>query len=141
FKTTLYAAADARKLASRRQFHEREARVMEPILESGAESAAITDELQAQVHVAMAGLGSTDRETLVLRYLRGLSTTEVAAALGTTEVVVRKRVSRALERLRKQFLSRGGVAVGLLVAGLEGLKAHGAPPDFSAHMQSIVLGK
>lgn len=140
FKTTIYAANDARKLAARRQFHEREASPMETARTSTPDVALIREDLRAQLNQAVMHLPAPDRDAIALRYLSGLSTPEMAAALGTTELVARKRISRALERLRKLFLRRGTVlSVGLLPLALESLKS-AAPACVSQHLQSAALG-
>jgi RNA polymerase sigma-70 factor (ECF subfamily) len=53
-----------------------------------------------RVHKALAALPERDREVLVLRILEGLPTREIAAVLAISEVAVRSRQVRALERLR-----------------------------------------
>jgi RNA polymerase sigma-70 factor (ECF subfamily) len=57
-------------------------------------------ERRDRVRAALAALTERDREVLVLRILEGLPTRDAAAVLGTTEVAVRSRQVRALERLR-----------------------------------------
>jgi RNA polymerase sigma-70 factor (ECF subfamily) len=57
-------------------------------------------ERRDRVRAALAALPDKDREVLVLRILEGLSTREAAAVLGMTEVAVRSRQVRALERLK-----------------------------------------
>ena len=56
---------------------------------------------------AMAGLNETDRHAVVLRFFDGKSIREVAAALGANEDAAKKRVSRALEKLRNFFAKHG----------------------------------
>jgi RNA polymerase sigma factor (sigma-70 family) len=51
----------------------------------------------------LASLSKTDREVLVLRILEGLPTRETAALLGMSEVAVRSRQVRALERLKARL--------------------------------------
>jgi RNA polymerase sigma-70 factor, ECF subfamily len=53
-----------------------------------------------QVRAALAALPEADREVLVLRILEGLPTREAAEVLGITEVAVRSRQVRALDRLK-----------------------------------------
>jgi RNA polymerase sigma-70 factor (ECF subfamily) len=57
--------------------------------------------LQRQVQEALARLRERDREVLVLRYLEGLSTQEVAATLGVSEGAVKMRHLRALDAVRE----------------------------------------
>jgi RNA polymerase sigma-70 factor (ECF subfamily) len=57
-------------------------------------------ERRDRVRAALAAMPEKDREVLVLRILEGLPTRDAAAVLGTSEVAVRSRQVRALERLR-----------------------------------------
>jgi RNA polymerase sigma-70 factor (ECF subfamily) len=57
-------------------------------------------ERRDRVRAALAALPEQDREVLVLRILEGLPTREAAAILGISEVAVRSRQVRALERLK-----------------------------------------
>src|SRR5215470_40153 len=57
-------------------------------------------ERRDRVRAALAALSEKDREVLVLRILEGLPTRETAAVLGVSEVAVRSRQVRALERLK-----------------------------------------
>jgi len=57
-------------------------------------------ERRDRVQRALAALSESDREVLVLRILEGLPTRETAAVTGISEVAVRSRQVRALERLR-----------------------------------------
>jgi RNA polymerase sigma-70 factor (ECF subfamily) len=57
-------------------------------------------ERRDRVRAALAALPDKDREVLVLRILEGLPTRETAAVLGMSEVAVRSRQVRALERLK-----------------------------------------
>jgi len=57
-------------------------------------------ERRDRVQMALATLSRPDREVLVLRIVEGLPTRETAAAIGISEVAVRSRQVRALERLR-----------------------------------------
>jgi len=63
----------------------------------------IRDEQRQRVLDALAAMGERDREVLVLRYLEGLSTTEIATVLGINAGAVMTRHTRALARLRALF--------------------------------------
>jgi RNA polymerase sigma factor (sigma-70 family) len=56
---------------------------------------------------AMHALEETDRTAVLLRYFENKSLREVGQTLGTNEDAARKRVSRAVERLREFFAKRG----------------------------------
>ncbi len=57
-------------------------------------------ERRDRVRAALAALPDNDREVLVLRVLGELPTRDIAAVLGISEVAVRSRQVRALERLK-----------------------------------------
>jgi RNA polymerase sigma-70 factor (ECF subfamily) len=57
-------------------------------------------ERRDRVRLALAALPDNDREVLVLRVLEELPTRDIAAVLGISEVAVRSRQVRALERLK-----------------------------------------
>jgi|688.fasta_scaffold70926_3 RNA polymerase sigma factor (sigma-70 family) len=56
---------------------------------------------------ALASLRDEDREAILLRFYRSLPLSEVAAAFGIASDAARKRVDRAVERLRSQLERRG----------------------------------
>jgi RNA polymerase sigma-70 factor (ECF subfamily) len=59
----------------------------------------VREETRDRVRAALRALAETDREVLVLRYLEGMTTAEVAAVLGLSESAVKMRHHRALDRL------------------------------------------
>jgi RNA polymerase sigma factor (sigma-70 family) len=80
-------------------------------------------------------LPAADRDALALRFLENHSLRDVGTALGTTEDGARKRVARALERLRLRFVRRGIAAPG--VALLSSLLAqHATVPAHAAVIAS-----
>src|SRR6185436_14370335 len=60
---------------------------------------------------AMHSLDDTDRTAVLLRYFENKSLREVGESLGTTDDTARKRVNRAVERLR-EFFAKHDVNVG-----------------------------
>jgi RNA polymerase sigma-70 factor, ECF subfamily len=60
-------------------------------------------ERRDRVRAAFASLPEADREVLILRILEGLPTRETAAVLAMSEVAVRSRQVRALERLKARL--------------------------------------
>jgi hypothetical protein len=71
---------------------------------------------------AMLRLGQTDRDALVLRFFEGRSLNEVGSALGASEEAAKKRVNRALEKLRNIFAKRGVSSTTAIIA--ETISAH-----------------
>jgi len=56
---------------------------------------------------AMGRLGKTDRNAVVLRFFENRTATEIGAVLRMNEETARKRVNRAMEKLRRFFAKRG----------------------------------
>jgi RNA polymerase sigma factor (sigma-70 family) len=75
-----------------------------PSAEPNALDALLSAEEIARLGAAFAALSEGDRRLLRDAYFEGLSSAEVAARLGEPDARVRKRRSRALERLRRAFL-------------------------------------
>ncbi len=122
-KTTYFACLDAKRVAARRQYHERTAAMMklehsEPEREWG--------EYAGRLDAAMVRLRTRDRDAIALRYLRGLSFKDVGDALGIGEDAAKKRVRRAIERLRTILSDEAGMPVAEALAtqlGMHGIEA------------------
>jgi RNA polymerase sigma-70 factor (ECF subfamily) len=71
-----------------------------PSLERSAEALVLAEEKKQRLVAALAMLPTKERAAVVLREIEGLSTAEVAEALGSSEVTVRSQISKALVRLR-----------------------------------------
>jgi RNA polymerase sigma factor (sigma-70 family) len=99
---TRFAARDVIKRRAVRQRIEKEAAVMksEP---SSTDWGAVAGSLDG----AMASLGATDRGVLTARYLCGKSVSEVAGELSISEDATKKRLVRAMQRLRAVVAKRG----------------------------------
>ena len=97
-------------LRGERRRHERET-IAGSMQTPDSSSGQITEDLEAM----MAELDPEDRDLLLLRFLESRSLAEVGLELGITEEAARKRVSRALDRLRAVFENKGTTvsAVGL----------------------------
>jgi hypothetical protein len=60
-------------------------------------------EYEGDLDAALASLRETDRKAVLLRFYEHKTFDEIAAILGTAEEAARKRVSRAVEKLRGYF--------------------------------------
>jgi uncharacterized protein (TIGR03435 family) len=117
-RTARFAAADALKSQFRRQRREQEAHM---------QSVTVTNEFAAEheawnqiaplLDSALGQLGETDHNAIVLRFLEGKNMRDVGTALGTSEDGAKKRVSRALDKLRKFFSKRGVALSATIIAG------------------------
>ena len=68
--------------------------------EPSAEESVLRDERKRRLMAALACLPTKERAAVVLREIEGLSTAEVAEALGSSAVTVRSQVARGMSRLR-----------------------------------------
>jgi len=104
----------------------------------GADARLVAEEERAALATVLDELPDDTREVVTLYYREGRSTAQVAALLGLSEPVVRKRLSRARERLRSGLLEHFGETVRRAApdAGLTGVVltaiAIGAPAQASA---------
>lgn len=122
YRTTCFVAARSLRAEMRRKQREQEALAMHTQNEPDPAWKNITPQLDE----ALAKLNETDRNAVLLRYVEQQSVRDVASNLGLGEEAAKKRVARALEKLR-HILSRRGVEIGAaaLITGLafEGAQA------------------
>ena len=114
-------AADAVRREKRRRERERVATVMNEPEESAFDWAGVAPVIDEAVDA----LPEVDRRLVVLRYFEGHSQRDAGAVLGMAEDAARKRLQRALEKLRGALARRGitGTAAALAVT----LTAHAGP--------------
>ncbi len=106
YTSTHFAAAKAVRTEQRRRTHEQEAVSMRELLhDSGPESdwAKLRPMLDAVMHE----LNEADREAILLRFFENRQLAEIGGRFGLSEDAARKRVDRALEKLREHFAKRG----------------------------------
>jgi RNA polymerase sigma factor (sigma-70 family) len=115
FQTTRLASLSFLRGERRRHWREQEAFMQSNLQESG--EPPIWNQLAPLLDEALARLGKTDREAVVLRYFKGKSLNEVATALKTTEAAAQSRVHRAVGKLQKYFLQRGIDSTTAAIAG------------------------
>ena len=53
------------------------------------------------IHGALSKLADGDREMVTMRFTQGLSSKQIAEKMGVSDMAVRKRLSRAIERVRR----------------------------------------
>src|SRR5208283_3803861 len=115
FKTTRFAALAQIRAAARRRRYEQEAQMQSELQPSAPD--LFWEQMSPLLDEALASLGETDRQAVLLRFFDNKTLTEVGNSLGTGEDTARKRVSRALEKLRKFFAKRGVVSTTTVIAG------------------------
>ena len=123
FQTARFAAKNARLQAQRRADYEQKAAEAMGEQATSREDAA-WPEIEPLLNRSLVALREGERECVLLRFFQGLSFAEAGAALGLSEEAARKRVARALEKMRA-FLGKEGVLIpGVALAAL--LTAHAA---------------
>ncbi len=105
-RATIFAARQTLRSERRRQMREQEAVSMN--LTQPEADTADWRQIRPLLDEALDQLNKTDREALLLRFFNQQSLAEIGANLGATEDAARKRITRALEKLRR-LLQRHGV--------------------------------
>ena len=108
-RTAQNIAAQTVRTEVRRRAREQEAAAMNELL--APEPDATWEHIAPHLDAALGELSEADRDALLLRYFERKSAREMAQTLGTSEDAAQKRVSRAVERLRK-FFAKHGITVG-----------------------------
>jgi len=124
-RATRYAAAQLLRAERRRAAREQEALTMNAL---APEPTADWEQIRPLLDQALDELGSNDRDALILRFFEQRSLAEVGVALGSNEDAARKRVARALEKLRGIFTKRGVTLTGAAIAGAVSANAVQAVP-------------
>ncbi|HWY32687.1 MAG TPA: sigma-70 family RNA polymerase sigma factor [Candidatus Acidoferrum sp.] len=124
-RTTRYASANALTVQRRRRDREQEALMQSVLNES--ESGSWT-QIAPLLDTALAQLGEADHNAIVLRFFEGRSFNEVGMALGASEDAAKKRVHRAVQKLRKFLTKRGITLSAAVIAGMVSANSVQAAP-------------
>lgn len=76
-----------------------------PAADGDVLDAMVSDEERSRVRLAIRKLPPSERSLLVMSFVRGMSSPEIAERLGESAELIRKRKSRAVERLRAAFFA------------------------------------
>jgi uncharacterized protein (TIGR03435 family) len=144
FKTTRYAAIAQTREAARRSL--RTATIEQEMQMLTEMQSAVPDPLWEQMSPlldeALASLGETDRQSVLLRFFENKSLAEVGNELGTGEDTARKRVTRALGKLHRFFNKRGVSSTTVILAGvLTANSVHAAPAALAQSVTAVALAK
>jgi len=130
YQTARLTAANFLRSEIRRQQREQEVYMQSTLTGSDA---APWEHIAPLLDEAMGRLGQTDRNAIVLRFFENKTPQEVATTLKLNEVTARKRVSRALEKLRKFFAKRGVILpVAVLTTAISANSVQAAPVGLAA---------
>ncbi|MDB6037153.1 MAG: hypothetical protein JWM99_994, partial [Verrucomicrobiales bacterium] len=136
YKVTRCTAIDIVRREVRRQFREQlasELIAMNAISDDWTQIEPLLDD-------AMLALEDIDRTAVLLRFFENKSLREVGQALGTNEDAARKRVSRAVERLREFFVKQGAsVSLGGIAVVISANAVQAAPAGLTVTISTVAL--
>jgi RNA polymerase sigma factor (sigma-70 family) len=113
YQTARLTASTFLRSEIRRTRREQEAYMQPPSNESEAQTWL---QIAPLLEDAMGQLNNEDRTAVVLRFFENKSFAEVGAAFGASENAAKKRVARALDKLRKCFVRHGVVSTSAIIA-------------------------
>ena len=128
FRTTRYVAACALRGEARRHRHEQEAATMNAQAQTPDSDESTWTRIAPLLDQAIAALPRTDRDAVLLRYFQAKPMHSVGEQLGVSEEAAKKRVTRAVDKLKDFFVRRGITLSATLLAGALGRSAVQAAP-------------
>ena len=140
FRTTRFAALAQMRADAKRRRREQEANMQSEIQPTAPD--AFWEQMSPLLDEALATLGETDRQAVLLRFFENKSLAEVGSHLGTGEDTARKRVARALEKLHRYFSKRGVSSTTAIIAGA--ISAHSvqaAPVALAKSVTAVAIAK
>lgn len=138
YHTTRYVCADVLKIERRRRKREQEAYMQSTLIDDPDRN---WEQLAPLLDEAMANLGEKDRNAVVLRFFGGKSMQDVGVAMSASEEATKKRVQRAVDKLRLFFMKRGVALSSTVISGaLSHHAVHAAPTTMMASVVAAAKG-
>lgn len=135
--STRHLVYKAIRTENRRRAREQELYTMQNI---AAKPEVQWEKLQPVLDAAVAKLGDDERNAVLLRYFEDKSYREVGECIGLNEEAARKRVDRAVDKLRTHFSRKGiTVAAGLLGEAITTHAAETAPAGLANSVAAKAL--
>lgn len=143
YVSTHLATAEVVRKEQRRKARELEAHNMAKILSSeGNEPAADWSRMRPLLDELILELQERDREALALRFFEQRPFADVGASLRLTEDAARKRVERAVEKLRARLIERGVTSTASAVTfALGEAVASAAPAGLAAQIAGTAMAE
>jgi RNA polymerase sigma factor (sigma-70 family) len=138
YTSTHFAAAKAVRTECRRRQHEQEASAMHELFQDSTLDAD-WQPLRPVLDQLMHELKEADRTVLLMRFFEHRAFTDMGERLGLSEEAARKRVDRALEKLRLLLAKRGVTTSGTLGIMLSAHAVQIAPAGLAATLASTSL--
>ncbi len=137
YTTTKFTAVNLIRNENRRAAREQEASIMQ---DTDPTPEPNWDLLRPVLDEAVCELDATDRDAVLLRFFQNKSHREVGDFLGLNEDTARKRVERALEKLRVYFAQRGvTVSAALLATAISANSVQAAPLGLATTVAGATL--
>jgi uncharacterized protein (TIGR03435 family) len=132
FRAARFAGAKNLRSELRRQSREREAAQMAMTADDNNMESS-REQMEPILNEALDELSEKDRDALFLRFFEKKALKEVGERLGLNEEAAKKRVARAVEKLRLIFQRHGVVMPSaVLLAALSAQTTHAAPAGLAA---------
>ncbi len=139
FRATRLTAGNFVRSEIRRQRRESEA-FMQTVLNEPENEA--WPSIAPLLDTAVANLNEQDRRAILLRFYEGRNSSEVGAALGASEDAAKKRVTRAVEKLRGWFAKRGvTLTATVLTAAISANSVQAAPAVLAKTITAVAVTK
>lgn len=117
----------------------RQRREQQVYMESPTEpQTPLWEQIAPLLDAAMGQLGEQDRNAIILRFFENRTPQEVAMALKLNEGAARKRVSRALEKVRTAFAKRGVFSTAAIIGGVISANSVQAAPAALVHSAGVI---
>lgn len=137
FKAARFAAAQAVRAEQRRGRREQEAHALNLNREE-----ATWDRAGSLIDEAMEKLSDVDREMVLLRYFESRPFADIGAHYGLSADAARRRVERALEKMKRRLGRRGFASAGAALASTLGAHAaQTAPAHLAGQISAAALAK
>jgi RNA polymerase sigma factor (sigma-70 family) len=133
FRTTCFVGSRALRAEQRQKNREQIAASMTAITTTPEDHEAVWERLEPHLDQVVAALSEPERAAILLRFYERKPLLEVGRRLGISEDAAKKRVSRAVDKLRALLVRRGvAVSGAVLVAVLTERTVQAAPPALGA---------
>ncbi len=138
YRTTRFVAMSAIRTEARRHRREKEAAIMNPTTHTVDPEDSSWTQVAPLLDEAMAALPEGDRNAVLLRFFQAKPMATVGEHLGVSQEAAKKRVGRAVDRLRDFFVHRGiTLSAAALSAALARDAVQAAPVDLVAKITTV----
>jgi RNA polymerase sigma factor (sigma-70 family) len=118
FRTTCFVSSRALRAEQRQKHREEIASSMNPAITLPEDNQSAWERLAPRLDDAVAGLSRADRTAVLLRFYEKKPLQEIGEHFGISEEAAKKRVSRAVDKLRHHLLKSGVTLGGTVLLSL-----------------------